>query len=180
MDDMTLPRAEWAAVARELDATSRGAAPSGLRSRIARLLADTPAGWAEEPCTVDLDPPAAAVVRAIVCHGRGLPDDPGRERERSVGVAEAEDVIRDHQIRTGGPTYRLEHRTGDGVAVLGRTTSARARQADLSEQAARLMAVGATGELVLVDEATGEDVARRRLLSAAGDDPDRPGESNPP
>jgi hypothetical protein len=32
------------------------------------------------------------------------------------------------------------------------------------------MATGATGELVLVDEATGEDVARRRLLSATEDD----------
>jgi hypothetical protein len=167
MEDVTLPRAEWAAVARELDATSRGEGPSGLRSRIARLLADTPAVWRAEPCTLDLDPPAAAVVRAIVSRGRGLSADPERARARAAGVAEAEGVVRDHQTRTGDPTYRIEHRTGAAVAVLGHTTAIHARQEDLSAHAARLMAEGATGELVLVDEATGEDVARRRLLPEA-------------
>jgi hypothetical protein len=172
MEDVTLPRTEWVAVARQLDSTSRGAAPSGLRSRIAGLLADTPAVWGEEPCTLDLDPPAAAIVRSIVRRGRGLPVAPERARERSAGIAEAEDVIHNHQTRTGNPSYRIEHRTGDDVTVLGHTTATRARQADLSEHASRLMATGATGELVLVDDVTGEDVARRRLLSSPDADPD--------
>jgi hypothetical protein len=180
MDDVTLPRLEWAAVARELDATSRGEQPSGLRYRIDRLLADTPAAWTEEPCTLGLDTHAASVVRAIVRRGRGHSVDPVRVRERAAGLAEAAEVIRDHQTRTGGSTYRIEHRSGDTVAVLGRTTAARACLADLSEHAARLMAVGATGELVLVDEATGEDVARRRLLSVAGDESDPPVTDGPP
>ncbi|MEA2598205.1 MAG: hypothetical protein QOF01_4674 [Thermomicrobiales bacterium] len=170
MDEVTLSRGEWAAVARELDATSGGEEPTGLRSRIARLLADTPSAWGEEPCTLDLDPSATAVVQAIVRRGRGLPSHPSHARERSAGLAEAEEVLREHQSRTGGPTYRIEHRSADAVVVLGHTTAAHARQADLSEHASRLMATGATGELVLVDEATGEDVARRRLLSATDDD----------
>ena len=180
MDDVTLPRAEWAAVARELDSTSRGEEPSGLRHRIDRLLVDTPVSWSEEPCTLNLDPDAAAIVRAVVRRGRGLEVDPARERERSAGLAEAEDVIRDHQSQTDGPTYRIEHRNDETVVILGRTTAAHARQADLSEHAARLMAAGATGELVLIDEATGEDVARRHLLSATDDDPNRPSEHAPP
>lgn len=180
MDDVTLSRAEWAAVARELDSTSRGEEPSGLRRRIDELLADTPAAWAEEPCTLGLDHHAAAVVRAILRRGRRPAGDRERERARFAGLAEAEAVIHDHQTRTGGPTYRIEHRTGETVTVLGRTAAVHARQSDLSEQAARLMATGATGELVLVNETTGEDVARRRLLSATGDDPNQPGEPAPP
>lgn len=180
MDGVTLPRAEWAAVARELDATSRGEEPSGLRHRIDCLLSDIPASWSTEPCTLSLDPHAAAVVRAVVRRGRGLAIDPARARERDAGVAEAEDVIRDHQTRTDGPTYRIEHRSGDTVTVLGRTTAAHARQSDLSEHAARLMATGATGELVLIDETTGEDIARRRLLSTPARPPDRPTKNIPP
>jgi hypothetical protein len=173
MEDVTLPRTEWAAVARQLDSTSRGVAPSGLRSRIARLLADTPAVWGEEPCNLALDPPAAAIVRAIIRRGRGLPANPEHDRERAHGLAEAEQVVRDHQTQTSGPIYRIEHRAGDAIVVLGHTTSAYARQADLSQHASRLMTTGATGELVLVDEGTGEDVARRRLLSSPDDDLDR-------
>jgi hypothetical protein len=172
VDDVTLPRAEWAAVARELASTARGGEPAGLRSRIARLLADVPTGWGEEPCTLDLDPPAAAIVRAIVRRGRGLPADLARARERAASLAEAEEIISDHQTHAAGPTYRIELRTGDAVTILGHTTASHARQADLSEHASRLMADGATGELVLVDEATGEDVARRRLRSAPGDESD--------
>lgn len=176
MEDVTLPRTEWAAVARQLDSTSLGLAPSGLRSRIARLLADVPAVWGDEPCTLELDPPAAAIVRAIVRRGRGLPSDPARTRERAAGLAAAAASISDHQTQSPGPTYRIEHRTGDAVTVLGHTTASHARQSDLSEHASRLMAAGATGELVLVDEATGEDVARRRLL-ATPDDASRPSDA---
>jgi hypothetical protein len=172
MEDVTLPRTEWAAVARQLDSTTLGMAPSGLRSLIGRLLADVPTVWCEEPCTLELDPPDAAIVRGIVRRGRGLPAHPERARERAAGLAEAEEIISDHQTQSAGPAYRIEHRSGDAITVLGHTTAGHARQSDLSEHASRLMATGATGELVLVDESSGEDVARRRLLTSLDDESD--------
>jgi len=60
-------------------------------------------------------------------------------------------------------TYRIEHRTEYGVVIVGRSDAADASQAELSELAGRLTLSGETGELVLVDEATGEEVARRYL-----------------
>jgi hypothetical protein len=64
-------------------------------------------------------------------------------------------------------TYRVEHRTGDTVNIVTRTSDVHASQEELSHHAARLRAAGATGELVLVDETTGEDVARRYLQAEA-------------
>jgi hypothetical protein len=173
MEDITLPRSEWAAVARQLDSTSFGEDPTPLRERIAGLLADVPPGWGEEPCTLDLDPPQAAIVRSIVRYGRGLRDDPARAHARAIGLAEAESIIHDHQTGSAEPSYRIEHRTGGTISVLGFTTAHHARESEISTHAQRLMAAGATGELVLVDEATGEDVARRRLSPPPDDAFDR-------
>lgn len=170
MEDITLPRSEWAAVGRELSATSQGIAPSDLRFRIADLLGDIPAAWADEVCTLSLDPPAAEIVRAIVRRGRGQPFDSDQVRDRTMGLAEAEDVIREHQGQAGGARYRIEHRSDEGTVVLGYTTATHARQAELSAHASLLMTRGAQGELVLVDLETGEDVARRRLISSPDDE----------
>lgn len=172
MEDITLPRAEWVAVARELSATSHGIAPSDLRFRIADLLADVPAAWEEEPCTLSLDPSAVATVRSIVQRGREGVDEPAYVRERNLGLAEAEDVIREHQAQAGGAKYRIEHRTDDETVVLGYTTATHARQAELSRHASLLMTRGAQGELVLVDVETGLDVARRHLGLSPDDDDD--------
>lgn len=60
-------------------------------------------------------------------------------------------------------TYRIEHQTEDGTTVLGHTDAPAAGQMELSARAMRLIAEGATGELVLVDEKSGEEVARRSL-----------------
>ena len=60
-------------------------------------------------------------------------------------------------------TYRVEHRTEGEVTIVARTSDVHARQEEMSQHAAHLIAAGATGELVLVEEATGEDVARRYL-----------------
>jgi hypothetical protein len=60
-------------------------------------------------------------------------------------------------------TYRIEHRTAGTTTVVAHTSDVHASQEELSQHAARLIAAGARGELVLVDEATGEDVARRHL-----------------
>lgn len=168
MDTVTLPRAEWAAVAQELDATGQGDSAPGLRARIAQLLGDTPVGWADESCTLDLDPPAAEAVRTIVRRRRGLPADPSDRRQRAASVQEAADVVSAHQAHAAVRTYRLEHRSETGVVVIGHTTAGDARQAELSAHAARLIAAGEMGELVLVDEATGAVVARRRLRTAPG------------
>jgi hypothetical protein len=176
MEDVTLPRAEWVAVGRELSSTSQGIAPSDLRFRIADLLADVPAAWAEEPCTLSLDPPAAAIVLSIVRRGRGGVDEPEHARARSLGLAEAEDVIREHQSQEGGSRYRIEHRTDDGTVVLGYTMATQARQAELSRHASLLMSRGAEGELVLVDLETGLDVARRHLRDSTDDDIDQDGQ----
>jgi hypothetical protein len=67
-------------------------------------------------------------------------------------------------------TYRIEHQTDVGVTIIGHTDSPAAGQADLSARAMRLIAEGATGELVLIDEASGEQVARRALAP----EPDEP------
>ncbi|MEA2513150.1 MAG: hypothetical protein QOF33_1936 [Thermomicrobiales bacterium] len=66
--------------------------------------------------------------------------------------------------------YRIEHRTASGVVIVGHSDAADASQAELSELAGRLMLAGETGELVLVEEATGEEVARRQLR-VEDDDP---------
>jgi len=59
--------------------------------------------------------------------------------------------------------YRVEHRTTDTVTIIAHTSDVHASQEELSQHAAHLIATGATGELVLVDETTGEEVARRHL-----------------
>jgi hypothetical protein len=85
-------------------------------------------------------------------------------------------------------TYRVEHRNGERTDVVARTSDVHARQEELSQHAARLMREGKAGELVLVEESTGAEVARRTLLAgpaaedgAAGDGADRarPGEDIP-
>jgi hypothetical protein len=67
-------------------------------------------------------------------------------------------------------TYRIEHQSDDGTTILGRTDAPAAGQAELSARAMRMISEGATGELVLVDESTGEEVARRSLQPDPGPD----------
>lgn len=108
MDSVTLRREEWLAVARELDATYRDSAPPGLRERIADLLMRFPRAWNDEACPLELDPAAAEVVRAIVRRGRGLAADPARERARRSALAEAEEILREHQSPGGDPSDNKE------------------------------------------------------------------------
>jgi len=74
-------------------------------------------------------------------------------------------------------TYRIEHQSDDETTVLGRTDAPAAGQAELSARAMQLIGEGARGELVLVDEATGEEVARRSLQPAS--DPETASDSDP-
>ena len=167
MERLAYSRREWTAIARELESTYQGSAPPGLRERIAALLAGTPAAWSDQACELELDAASADVVREIVRRGRGQPADAGLAGQQAASLAEADAIVHDHQAdERAAPTsvgYRLEHRTEGVTTVLGRTTHVHARQEELSRHAARLMQAGARGELVLVDEATGEDVARRAL-----------------
>jgi hypothetical protein len=65
-------------------------------------------------------------------------------------------------------TYRVEHRTAGTATVIAHTSDVHASQEELSKHAARLTAAGWRGELVLVDESSGEDVARRHLRPEDG------------
>ncbi|MGH2531111.1 MAG: hypothetical protein ACRDJW_02280 [Thermomicrobiales bacterium] len=59
--------------------------------------------------------------------------------------------------------HRVEHRADGQTTVVARTSDVYARQQELSLRAAEFLATAATGELVLVEEATGMDAARRIL-----------------
>ena len=65
--------------------------------------------------------------------------------------------------------YRVEHRTEDSVEVVAYTSDVYASQQGLSRYAADLFMAGATGEVVLVDETTGDEVARRLLRIEIGE-----------
>ena len=66
----------------------------------------------------------------------------------------------------GRAAYRVEHRRGDAVAVLGETDDPLARHTLLGPLAVRLLDVGAEGSLLLVEQETGEVIARRALHPA--------------
>jgi len=60
-------------------------------------------------------------------------------------------------------TYRIEHRSGDAVAVLGYSDDPFAPYTALPPIAMRLIDLGATGVILLVAQATGDVLARRAL-----------------
>src|SRR5688572_552753 len=177
MDLVTLERDEWIAVARELDSTYRESAPPGLRARVAAMLDSTPLAWGSEAMTLELDESATEVVNQIVRRGRGLPADPGERRSRAEAIESAESILRAHGVDGGAGRFRVEHRSGRHVVVLARTSAGDASQAELSQHAARLLAAGASGEVVLIDAATGDVVARRRLRPES--EPDRTTDQRP-
>lgn len=59
--------------------------------------------------------------------------------------------------------YRVEHRVGNRVTVLGRVADVTRHVSTLDPWLSRLLLEGAAGELVLVEEATGAVIARRHL-----------------
>ncbi|HEY7031952.1 MAG TPA: hypothetical protein VH482_11515 [Thermomicrobiales bacterium] len=59
--------------------------------------------------------------------------------------------------------HRIEHRTGDVVTPLGRVADLARHRTTLAPFVSRLLLDGQTGVVVLVDEATGADVARHDL-----------------
>jgi len=64
-----------------------------------------------------------------------------------------------------GGRYRVEHRGSDGVHVLGHVVGVFLHWTTLVPYASRLLREGATGCLILVDDATDEVVATYQLAS---------------
>ena len=65
------------------------------------------------------------------------------------------------------PLYRIEHRLGDAVSVVGYSDDPFARFRALSSHAIRLLDAGAAGAVHLVDQRSGDVLARRALLPEA-------------
>jgi hypothetical protein len=98
---ITLTRREWIAVGEELNGRHRDEAPPGLLERIATLIAATPAAWPDQVCNLELSDLAAVdLVNTIVrqLHERGV--EPGFQWQEEASVAEAEQIIRNHQNRS--------------------------------------------------------------------------------
>ena len=97
MTRIVLSLEEWQAVARELAATHTIAAPPGLSERVLALLTQAHAGWAEPAIALELDEGSAEAVRAVHYLLTGTDSNAG---QRLASVAEADDIIRDHQRRS--------------------------------------------------------------------------------
>jgi hypothetical protein len=97
MPRIVLSLEEWQAVARELAATHTIAAPPGLSERVRELLDQAHDDWAEKAIALELDEGSAETVRTV--HGRLTGTDPAAE-QRSASIAEADQIIRDHQRRS--------------------------------------------------------------------------------
>ena len=62
-------------------------------------------------------------------------------------------------------TYRIEHRRGDAVVVVAYSDDPLAPYTELGPHAMRLIDAGASGVLLLVEQATGDVLGRRALLT---------------
>jgi len=97
MPRIVLSLEEWRAVARELAAAHTIAAPPGLSERVRELLDQAHDDWDEQAIALELDEGSAQTVRDV--HGLLTGTDPAAG-QRSASVAEADEIIRDHQRRT--------------------------------------------------------------------------------
>jgi hypothetical protein len=97
MPRIVLSLEEWRAVARELAAAHTVAAPPGLPERVRELLEQAHDAWDEQAIALELDEGSAETVRAV--HSVLTGTDPAAG-QRSASVAEADEIIRDHQRRS--------------------------------------------------------------------------------
>jgi hypothetical protein len=97
MPRITLPMAEWRAVAHHL-ASEQATPPPGVVERIQALLAQAPSGWDEQLFALELDDSSADAVRAV--HTTLTSGDPSLG-QRAATVAEAMAIIYNHQHRGG-------------------------------------------------------------------------------
>jgi hypothetical protein len=96
MPRIVLSLAQWQAVAQELAGNHTAVAPPGLAERIQALLTQAPAGWPEQAFALELDESSAEAVHALQTSLTG--DDRG-SGQRTASVAEAMQIIHDHQQR---------------------------------------------------------------------------------
>lgn len=73
----------------------------------------------------------------------------------------------------GSKTYRVEHREHGRVQSLGQLSGVALHHASLEVYVGELIRRGARGLLVLIDESTGDVVARRRVHPSVSDPRDR-------
>ena len=97
MPRIVLSLEEWRAIARELEAAHTITAPPGLSERVRELLEQAHDGWSEQAIALELDEGSAEAVRAV--RGRLSGTDPAAG-QRSASVAEADEIIRNHQRRS--------------------------------------------------------------------------------
>ncbi|HKG27529.1 MAG TPA: hypothetical protein VKB01_00215 [Thermomicrobiales bacterium] len=97
MPRIVLSLEEWQAVAHELAASHTFTAPPGLTERVRELLTQAHDGWAEQAIALELDEGSAETVRAVHSVLTGTDPNAG---QRSASIAEADDIIRDHQRRS--------------------------------------------------------------------------------
>ena len=97
MPRIVLSLEEWQAVAHELAAAHTFTAPPGLTERVRELLTQAHDGWAEQAIALELDEGSAETVRAVHSVLTGTVPIAG---QRSASIAEADDIIRDHQRRS--------------------------------------------------------------------------------
>jgi hypothetical protein len=123
--------------------------PPGLAERIDALLCATPATWPDEPCVLELEPEIAAVAQLLAAQGRG--------------VEVAEQLLHTHQQGNADATYRIEYRTGGIRSVVAYLTEDASLRQELARHGARLRTAAATGELVLVEQASLDELAHLPL-----------------
>ena len=161
MSRLTYTRAEWETIAEVITAADRSHVPPGLAERIDVLLRDTPPQWSAEPCALELDAASAAAVQQLYT----------RRPEDSGSLGEAQGIIWDHQREHQAAPYRIEHWTKAGTATVAYLFDQHLLQTELGRHAARLLAGGVTGELVLVAQASRTELARRSLWPESEDRP---------
>ncbi len=87
-------RAEWKSIAGELAGGHHLISPPGLRQRIQALLRQAPRGWPEQPFALELDESSRDAV--VAAQDALVRRDP-HVRQRIASVAEAVEIIHDHQ-----------------------------------------------------------------------------------
>lgn len=88
--------AEWRAIAHELAARHTRDAPPELLERIQDLIAHAPEGWPEQRFAFELDEGGAGQLRDVFA---SLTRKDPTTGQRAASVAEAMQIIRDHQRR---------------------------------------------------------------------------------
>ena len=154
MSHFTHTRTEWAAIAATLATAEPADIPPGLAQRIAALLRATPSAWPDEPCTLELEPASAAAVSLLLAQGRG--------------VTGAEQIVQTHQRGNAMAGFRIEHRTGGVNSVVAYLTDVPSLSQEFMRHGTRLRAAFATGELVLVEQGSQNELAYLALLPEPG------------